>query len=219
MTIHKEGYASILIASVTVGAIIYLTHSFSDSTTVLHLLFYFLLITLWGLVVYFFRLPNRKINTSDRYILCPADGKIVAIEEVTEHEYLNEKCIQVSVFMSPLNVHCNFYPISGRVSYSKYHPGKYLVAFHPKSSELNERTTVVIENTNCRVLMRQIAGALARRIVCYSKQGDTALQGTQMGFIKFGSRVDLFLPLNANIKVKLNQKVKGLQTVIASLDV
>ena len=146
------------------------------------------------------------------------DGKVVVIEEVFEKEYFKDKRLQISVFMSPLNVHVTRYPISGKVLFSKYHPGKYLVAWHPKASEENERTTVVVENaTYGKVLFRQIAGALARRIVNYAKENDDATQGSDSGFIKFGSRVDFFLPLDTNIKVELNQKVKGGETVIAEL--
>jgi phosphatidylserine decarboxylase len=149
-------------------------------------------------------------------VLSPADGKIVAIEEVFEPEYFKEKRIQVSVFMSPNNVHVNWAPISGTVRFMKYHPGKYLVAWHPKSSTDNERTSIVIENhSGVEILLRQIAGALARRIVCYAREGNSIRQGDEFGFIKFGSRVDIFLPLNAEIEVSIGQKVSGKQTVIA----
>jgi phosphatidylserine decarboxylase len=149
-------------------------------------------------------------------VVSPVDGKVVVIEEVFEKEYFNEKRLQVSVFMSPLNVHVTRYPVNGKVLYSKYHPGKYLVAWHPKASEENERTTVVVENDNYgKVLYRQIAGALAKRIVNYAKEGQNATQGNDSGFIKFGSRVDLFLPLDTQIKVQLNQKVRGGESIIA----
>ncbi|MFM1875486.1 MAG: hypothetical protein RL266_1223 [Bacteroidota bacterium] len=167
----------------------------------------------------FFRSPKRKLVISSRSIVCPADGRVVAIEEVEEPEYFNgEKRIQVSVFMSPLNVHLNRYPISGKIAYSKYHPGLFLVAWHPKSSTENERNTVVIETEfGPSVLIRQIAGFVARRIVWYCHQGDVVKQGDELGFIKFGSRVDLFLPLNAKIKVELEEKVKGGISVLAEI--
>jgi phosphatidylserine decarboxylase len=156
---------------------------------------------------------------NENNIIAPADGKVVVIEEVTENEYFKDKRIQLSIFMSPINVHINRYPISGIVKYSKYHPGLFLVAWHPKSSTDNERTTIVVEHKNGReVLFRQIAGAMARRIVNYSKEGDTALQGDEFGFIKFGSRVDILLPLDIKINVSLEQPVKGRQTVIATFE-
>jgi phosphatidylserine decarboxylase len=153
---------------------------------------------------------------NETQLICPADGKIVIVEEVEEPEYFQGKRLQVSVFMSPLNVHVNRYPTSGKIKFYKYHPGKYLVAWHPKSSTLNERTTVVLEHANGKeVLVRQIAGAVARRIVCYAKEGETVKQNQELGFIKFGSRVDLFLPLDAKVIVRPEQIVKGGQTVIA----
>ena len=167
-------------------------------------------------ILHFFRMPKRTLTYSDTQLICPADGKIVIIEEVEEPEYFQGKRLQVSVFMSPLNVHVNRYPISGKVNFYKYHPGKYLVAWHPKSSTLNERTTTVLEHANGKeVLVRQIAGAVARRIVCYAKQGTVVNQNEELGFIKFGSRVDLFLPLDTKILVQPEQIVKGGQTVIA----
>jgi phosphatidylserine decarboxylase len=167
------------------------------------------------LVLQFFRNPIRKTEAKENEIVAPADGKIVVIEEVNETEYFKDKRIQVSIFMSPINVHVNRYPISGTVKYAKYHPGKYLVAWHPKSSTENERTTVVVENKKIAILFRQIAGALAKRIVMYSKINDKAQQGDDYGFIKFGSRVDLFFPVGTKINVELNQKVKGNKTIIA----
>lgn len=163
----------------------------------------------------FFRVPNRTPLVEEGAIVSPCDGKVVVIEEVEETEFLKCRCRQISIFMSPLNVHINWFPIAGRVLYSAYHPGKFLVAWHPKSSTDNERTTVVVEGSKGRVLMRQIAGAVARRIVCYAKEGDTALQSGEMGFIKFGSRVDVFVPLDAEITVDLDEVVKGTQTVLA----
>lgn len=171
------------------------------------------------LVVNFFRNPERIVmNVSDDLVYCPADGKVVVIEKTFESEYFKDERLQVSVFMNPLNVHVNRYPWSGTVSFSRYHPGKFLVAWHPKSSTENERTTVVIKRKDGQeILMRQIAGALAKRICCYSKEGDQAEQGEDMGFIKFGSRVDLYLPLNSEIKVSIDQVVKGNVDVIATV--
>ena len=165
-------------------------------------------------IISFFRNPKRYIPIGDDSIICPADGKVVVIEDVMETEYFNEMRKQVSVFMSPTNVHVNRSPIDGEVKYFKYHPGKYLVAWHPKSSTDNERTSMVIENESFSVLVRQIAGKLARRIVYYVEEGDEIERGEEFGFIKFGSRIDLFLPLNTQINVELNQKVRGGETII-----
>ena len=168
------------------------------------------------LIIQFFRNPKRNTIINDAHIVAPVDGKVVVIEEVFEKEYFNEKRLQVSIFMSPINVHVTRHPVNGLVRYSKYHPGKFLVAWHPKASEENERTTVVVENSIFgKILYRQIAGALAKRIVNYAKEGEEVIQGSDSGFIKFGSRVDVFLPLNTPLEVVLNQKVKGGLTVIA----
>lgn len=184
----------------------------------LHYIVWAILVVVFLWIVKFFRYPERIISPDESQVLSPADGKIVAIEEVFEPEYFKDKRIQVSVFMSPNNVHVNWAPISGIIRFMKYHPGKYLVAWHPKSSTHNERTSVVIENYGgVQILLRQIAGALARRIVCYAHEGNTIRQGDEFGFIKFGSRVDIFLPVNAEIKVKIGDKVAGKQTVIAFL--
>lgn len=170
----------------------------------------------WILIVQFFRNPKRHTPVNPKHIIAPADGKVVVIEEIEEPEYFKDKRKQVSIFMSPLNVHLNRFPVGGTVQYVKYHPGLYLVAWHPKSSTENERTTVVVKtDTNGEVLFRQIAGAVARRIKYYCKVGDKAVQGGEMGFIKFGSRVDIFLPLTAKVNSKLNDVVKGGETVIA----
>ena len=170
------------------------------------------------LVLQFFRNPQREImTTDDKIVYAPADGKVVVIEEVEENEYFKDKRLQVSIFMSVTNVHVNRNPIGGKVNYFKYHPGRYRVAWHPKSSTENERTTVVIDNGDSEVLLRQIAGTLARRIKNYLEEGDLVQQGAELGFIKFGSRVDIFLPLNANVEVKMGQKVKGNKDVIARL--
>lgn len=174
---------------------------------------------LFGFFLWFFRNPDRNGNFQPKDVVAPVDGKVVVLEEVEENEFLKCRCIQLSIFMSPLNVHVNRYPVSGKVIYTKYHPGKYLVAFHPKSSELNERTTVVVETLGgSQVLFRQIAGAVARRIVLYSKNGDLAVSGNEYGFIKFGSRLDVFLPLETKILVKVGDKTKGGIQKIAELN-
>jgi len=171
----------------------------------------------FGLVVFFFRYPIFEVKKDPTQFISPADGEIVVIEKVMETEYYNEERMQVSIFMSPFNTHMNRYPISGKIKYLKYHPGKFLVAWHPKSSTLNERTSFVVENDTTGLLFRQIAGAVARRIRWYDKEGDEIVQGDQLGFIKFGSRVDLFLPLNTAINVELKQQVRAGKTIIASL--
>ncbi len=175
-------------------------------------------ILLFFLIIQFFRNPKRETELNDAHVVAPVDGKVVVIEEVFEKEYFKDKRLMVSVFMSPINVHVTRHPVGGVVKYSKYHPGKYLVAWHPKASEENERTTVVVENgVTGEILYRQIAGALAKRIVNYAKVGDEVVQGSDSGFIKFGSRVDVFLPLGTPLEVKLNQKVKGGISLIAKV--
>jgi phosphatidylserine decarboxylase len=217
MRLHKEGNR-ILSGSLAIFIFILLIEKIVLAN--FPIVFYitaFILLVLYILIVRFFRMPARTITINNNHILCPCDGKVVVIEEVEETEFFNDKRLQVSIFMSPNNVHVNRYPIGGIVRYMKYHPGKYLVAWHPKSSTENERTTVVVEMDNgTKVLTRQIAGAVARRIVCYSKEGMKVNQGDELGFIKFGSRVDLLLPLDVKIEVQINQIVKGGQTVIAS---
>ena len=212
---HKEGHKIILSTFITVVIITLLLDYFSITyKTYIQI---FLIIQLI-IVLQFFRNPKRITNFGDKNIVSPVDGKVVVIEEVFEPEYFKEKRIQVSIFMSPINVHVTRYPIGGQVTYSKYHPGKYLVAWHPKSSTENERTSIVIKNENCgEILYRQIAGALAKRIVNYAKESSYVNQGDDAGFIKFGSRVDLFLPLNTKINVSLNQKVKGAEDIIAKV--
>lgn len=217
--IHKEGYPSIILTIIVVAIINFLTFYFASAYPFVIWLGYalsaFLLIT----ILQFFRNPSRKVIIDENSIVAPADGKVVVIEEVTETEYFKDKRLQISIFMSPVNVHANRYPISGIVKYAKYHPGLFLVAWHPKSSTDNERTTIVVKHKNGQeVLFRQIAGALARRIVYYSKEGDIAVQGGEFGFIKFGSRVDLLLPTTVKVKVNLEQKVKGNETVIATFN-
>lgn len=214
---HKEGNASIAIAAIIVASGFLLVDHFISIDWLQYIL-YFALLLLLVIILQFFRNPSRKTNTSDNHVVAPVDGKVVVIEEVYESEYFKDKRIQVSIFMSPLNVHVTRYGLSGIVKFSKYHPGKYLVAWHPKASEENERTTVVVENPIFgEVLYRQIAGALARRIVNYAKKDMQVVQGTDAGFIKFGSRVDLFLPLNSKINVELNEVVKGAENIIATL--
>ena len=206
---HKEGY-KIIIISFLLSAIITLTiESFISAYTLKITLQTFVLLILI-MILQFFRNPKRKTKIDENKIISPVDGKIVIIKEVFEKEYFKDKRLQVSIFMSPINVHVTRYAISGRVILSKYHPGKYLVAWHPKSSEKNERTTIVIKNkTFGEILYRQIAGALARRIINYAKKGQEVIQGNDAGFIKFGSRVDLFLPIKTKITVNLNEHVKG----------
>lgn len=213
---HKEGAQSILIGTVFTALVLLLSDKFIDTNWIkmsIQIAAFLLLI----IILQFFRNPKRNYILNENQILSPVDGKVVVIEEVYEGEYFKEKRIQVSIFMSPINVHVTRYPLSGIVKFSKYHPGKFLVAWHPKASEENERTTVVIENkTFGAILYRQIAGALARRIVNYAKEGMQVVQGEDAGFIKFGSRVDLFLPLGTPINVVLNQKAVGGKTIIAT---
>lgn len=214
--IHKEGINIILIACFVVFLVGILLLNLAPGW--LRIVGGLLLLTLLLLIVYFFRIPNRQLELNeDGQIIAPADGKIVVIEEVEETEYLQARCKQVSIFMSPLNVHINWYPLAGKVVYKQYHPGKYLVAWHPKSSLENERTTIVLQHEEINVLVRQIAGAMARRIINYSTVGEKVKPGMEMGFIRFGSRVDVLLPLSATVKVELNQMVKGGVTVLAQL--
>lgn len=212
---HKEGHKIILITFSLIVILILLLDYFSIEYKILIRLF---LIGQLIIVLQFFRNPKRITSFGNNHVVSPVDGKVVVIEEVYEPEYFKDMRIQVSIFMSPINVHVTRYPVSGEVLFSKYHPGKYLVAWHPKSSTENERTTIVVKNeSSVEVLYRQIAGALARRIVNYAKTTSTVQQGEDAGFIKFGSRVDLFLPLNTKINVKINQKVKGAEDIIAVL--
>lgn len=177
------------------------------------------LLVIYGLVFWFFRVPNREILDHKENVIAPVDGKVVMIKEVEETEFLKEKCIQISIFMSPLNVHICRFPVSGKVIYKKYHPGKYLVAWHEKSSTDNERTTVAVDSlTHHKVVFRQIAGYVARRIVFYCNEGDTAKAGHEFGFIKFGSRMDIFLPLDTEIICKIGDKTKGGIDVIARMN-
>lgn len=214
--IHREGHRLILVVCLFLLLINAPLALFTQGVLLSAVFGVFSLFLLF-MVVYFFRIPERDLLIDDGKIIAPADGKVVVIEETHEGEYFNDKRIQVSIFMSPTNVHVNRSPISGLVAYQKYHPGKYLVAWHPKSSEKNERNTVVIENDSVEVLIRQIAGKLARKIRYYVSEGDSIAQANEFGFIKFGSRVDLFLPLGTEINVDLKQKVKGGVTVIGTV--
>ncbi len=219
MTFHKEGIPSLVITIIFVVAINFVTHFFCGTLPLLIWLGYTLSAFLLVTILQFFRSPKRTIIINENHIIAPADGKVVVIEEVMENEYFHDKRVQVSIFMSPTNVHVNRYPISGIVKYTKYHPGLFLVAWHPKSSIDNERTTIVVEHKNGqKILLRQIAGAVARRIVNNAMEGNQASQGDEFGFIKFGSRVDLLLPTTTKIKVNLKQKVRGRETIIASFE-
>lgn len=212
---HKEGAKIILGTTIAVVAVVFLADSFIPVfwlKKAVQIIALFMLI----LVLQFFRNPKRVVTINDNHVIAPVDGKVVVIEEVFEPEYFKDKRLMVSIFMSPINVHVTRYAVNGLVKFSKYHPGKYLVAWHPKASEENERTTVVVENRVFgEILYRQIAGALARRIVNYAQEGMQVVQGTDAGFIKFGSRVDLYLPLGTQVNVKLNDKAVGGKTIIA----
>jgi len=211
--IHKEGYPTIIICLLISGLILF----FIQGISIVFLCLLSVLLILFNVFIFsFFRNPSRPIGTPEKKaILVPADGKIVVIEEVEEREYLKERVRQISIFMSPLNVHVNRNPVNGEIAYEKYHKGKYLVAWHPKSSTDNERHTTVYSTVYGKILMRQIAGALARRIVNYTDKGQKAIQGETMGFIKFGSRVDVFIPLDAKVQVEMDQIVKGNTDVLA----
>jgi phosphatidylserine decarboxylase len=215
--LHREGYdltLNLLIYLIILNGILY----FLAINDTIYTCFNIFSVGLFLIVLYFFRNPERTVFPDENAIYAPADGKIVVIEQMIEREYFNEQRIQISIFMSPLNVHVNRVPVSGKVMYFKYHEGNYKVAWHPKSSILNERTSVVLKNSNGQeLLLRQIAGAMARRIVCYAKEGNSMQQGQDLGFIKFGSRVDILLPLNSKIKVNIGDHVRGNKTVIASI--
>lgn len=215
---HKEGGKIILIATSATVVIFLLSHKFtSTSMPWMEKAIQVITLVLLLLILQFFRNPNRRIVPNEKTVLAPVDGKVVVIEEVFEDEYFKDKRLQVSIFMSPINVHVTRYCVSGKIKYSKYHPGKYLVAWHPKASTENERTSVVIESKEFgEILYRQIAGALAKRIVNYAVEGTQVVQGDDAGFIKFGSRVDMYFPLGTNIEVKLQQNAVGNQTIITS---
>lgn len=216
--IHKEGHKILFVSGV-----VFLLITLAVALVVKNITLYYITagisLVIFAAFASFFRIPTRNFNTGDNHIIAPADGRVVVIEETDEREYFKDRRIQVSIFMSPANVHVNRNPVSGVVKYQKYHPGKYLVAWHPKSSEKNERNTVVIEHddTGMEILIRQIAGKLARKIRWYLSEGDEVEQNSELGFIKFGSRVDLFLPIGTKIDVNLKQKVKGGITIIGTL--
>ena len=215
MKLHKESKGTILVSTIAVAVLGFLAVYFLE---IWSLIIIIPLLILYGLVFWFFRVPNRDIVDHKENVIAPVDGKVVMIKEVFEDEFLKEKAIQISIFMSPLNVHICRYPVSGKVIYKKYHPGKYLVAWHEKSSTENERTTVAVESlTNHKVVFRQIAGYVARRIVFYCNEGDTSKAGHEFGFIKFGSRMDVFLPLDTEITCKIGDKTKGGIDVIAKM--
>lgn len=212
---HKEGHQSILITLFIVVAL-FLGAEYVTNNQITQYIIYTAALFLLIIILQFFRNPKRYTAQNVNHIIAPVDGKVVVIEEVFEKEYFKDKRLQVSIFMSPINVHVTRYPLNGLVKFSKYHPGKFLVAWHPKASEENERTTIVVENeTFGEILYRQVAGALAKRIVNYAKEGTQVVQGTDSGFIKFGSRVDLFLPLDTKLDIKLNDVVKGGETIVA----
>lgn len=219
MKIHKEGYKSIAIALLVFGAInILFFFFFKDQMPFISWVVFGLTFVILLFIISFFRSPKRNFTIAHHQVICPADGKVVVIEEMVDEEYFKDKRLQVSIFMSPANVHVNRIPMSGEVIYSQYHKGKYLVAWNPKSSTENERHSVVIQNDSATILVKQIAGALAKRIVNYLHVGQKVEQGTDMGFIKFGSRVDVLLPVGTTLNVSLNQMVKGGITTLATID-
>ncbi|MBS1928735.1 MAG: phosphatidylserine decarboxylase family protein [Chitinophagaceae bacterium] len=217
MTIHREGYKSIAVATLLFGAINLIIFWFLPALPVwISAGIFMITLAVFLLIISFFRIPSRKLTINDDQIIAPADGKVVVIEEVFDTEYFNAKCLQISVFMSPLNVHVNRCPVAGEVIYNQYHKGKYLVAWHPKSSTENERHSSVIQKGKYQVLVKQIAGALAKRIVNYLEVGQKVNQCEELGFIKFGSRVDLLLPPDVKVNVQLNQVVQGGVSVLAT---
>ena len=218
MTLNKEGRATITIALISLSILNLTVWRLGGHPYVMNVLLTASLI-IFGLILWFFRKPNRALPTEDpSKIYAPADGKVVVIEDTIESEYFEDERLMISIFMSPLNVHSNHHPVSGTISYEKYHAGKYLVAWHPKSSTENERHTTVYKTNQVEVLCRQIAGAMARRIVNYTKAGQAVTQGGEMGFIKFGSRVDIYLPVGTQYTVKLGQTVKAKVDVIAEIE-
>ncbi len=218
MTIHKEGYKTILIAFLFVCALILGFNDILVNQTWFHYGLYAFCLWFFIMIVRFFRSPSREFKGDEKVIMCPADGKIVVIERTIEPEYFKDERIQVSIFMSATNVHVNWFPVGGEIVYYYYHPGKHMVAFNPKASLENERATTVIQtDDHKKILVRQIAGAMARRIKCYPKVGEPVIQGDELGFIKFGSRVDLLLPVDTKLEISLNQKVTGKKTIIGHL--
>lgn len=218
MTIHKEGHRLLIILLIVLAGINIAIYYYAPYNIIFQYAFLTFSVLFYLLILQFFRNPRRSTSQNSKHVIAPADGKVVVIEEVVETEYFNDTRRQISIFMSPVNVHINRNPVEGVVQYFKYHAGKYLVAWHPKSSTENERTTIVVKaQNNAEILMRQIAGALAKRIVWYVKEGQAVAQGEEFGFIKFGSRVDVFLPLDATVLVKIGDKTTGGVTVIAEL--
>ncbi len=216
MTLHKEGYKIVAGSLIGAGVLLWLNHHFLAAYPLAYYPLALGILVMLYLVIQFFRLPSRKNTSTGGQLVAPCDGKVVVIEEVEEPEYFKGKRLQVSIFMSPLNVHCNWVPCEGSVSYVKYHPGKYLVAWHPKSSTENERSTIVFKGTNGKeVLVRQVAGAVARRIIFYMKENMAVKKNDELGFIRFGSRVDLYFPLDTKIIAKIGDVTKGNETVIA----
>jgi len=218
MTIHREGYTTIFIAFLFVAVVLLTFNHIFTGQTWFHIGLYALGLWFFIMIVRFFRAPERALNGGENIISCPADGKVVVIERTIEPEYFRDERIQVSIFMSARNVHINWFPVSGMIKYYFYHPGKHMVAFSPKSSLENERATTVIQTTGGKeILVRQIAGAVARRIITYPRVGTPEVQGDELGFIKFGSRVDLLLPLDTQLEIELNQVVSGKQTIIGRI--
>jgi phosphatidylserine decarboxylase len=217
MKIHRQGYKIILLTFFIYAVILFIIFNYID-ILVLSLAFFIVFLFSFLLIIWFFRIPGRILKNDENLIYAPADGKIVAIEEITEEEYFKDTRIQISIFMSPLDAHVNYYPISGTISYFKYHKGKYLVAWHPKSSIHNERSTIVVKNDkNISILIRQVAGAVARRIITNNRIGERIKQGDELGFISFGSRVDVILPSYAKVLTSINKKVRSKKTVIAEI--
>jgi phosphatidylserine decarboxylase len=218
MAIHKEGYKILAVGFIILLVLNIIAAIIWSDNSLVKWIFLFSSVLLFIFILFFFRLPARNLEPDPELIYAPADGKVVVIEETFENEYFKDTRLQISIFMSPFNMHSNRYPVSGHVKYVNYHSGNYMVAWHPKSSELNERSTIVIETEKgTEILIRQIAGAIARRIVTYAKKGQTVTQGDELGFIKFGSRVDIFLPLGTEIEVPILQQVKANKSIIAKI--
>lgn len=218
MAIHKEGYKILAVGLFILLIVNVLTGILLHGNALVKLGFLIFSVMLYIFLLFFFRFPERRLDPDPGLVYAPADGKVVVIEETVEKEYFNDNRLQISIFMSPFNMHSNRYPVSGRIKYVCYHPGNYMVAWHPKSSEMNERSSIVIvTETGAEILIRQIAGAVARRIVTYAKQDQEVVQGEELGFIKFGSRVDIFLPIGTEIEVPILQLVKANKSIIAKI--
>ena len=215
MKIHKEGYPTILVTFLFFASLALIANWLFPKQTVYHILFYVFLLCFQIFFIRFFRSPNRRVTINENHIISPADGEIVVIEEMIETEFFKGKRKQISIFMSPMNVHINYAPVNGKIIYKKYNPGRFLAAWLPKSSTENESQSIVIENNKAQILVKQIAGAVARRIVCHATEQQILSQGEEFGIIKFGSRVDLYLPLDVEINVKIGQQVRAKKTVIA----